>query len=199
MTVKTESSLARDLRTIPNLISLSRIVLVLIACSIYLLDWRKTALGLGTIAGITDYLDGYLARRLGLVTRLGEILDQFSDLIFEALVLLMLVSEPGTPFTVLYLAVYLVRELWVTTIRRYMAERRFNIASSIWGKLKTNFICWGFVVAFTSRIGFLSALDPYVEYLGHFGLSCGLLFGYISALSYTRQFIAAYDRPEPVT
>ena len=61
---------------------------------------------------------------------------------------------------------YLAREMWVTTIRRFMAGHQINIASNLLGKVKTNFLCWGFVPTFVSIGGFLPMLDPAMAHTG---------------------------------
>jgi CDP-diacylglycerol--glycerol-3-phosphate 3-phosphatidyltransferase len=143
------------------------------------------------IAGLTDYADGMVARRTGQVTRLGEILDQFSDLVYESLLLLVTVQKGYFPAVVLYL--YLLREFWIVCIRRYMAGIGENIPSTIIGKLKSNFINWGFLPAFFSMSGWLPMLEPYLNYLGHVGAPLGLAASYISGVSYTRVFLRAYN------
>jgi phosphatidylglycerophosphate synthase len=124
------------------------------------------------------------------VTRLGEILDQFSDLCFESLGLTMLIGEGGLPAFVL--PVYLLREYWVTTIRRHMAGQQVNIPSTFVGKLKTNFIMWGFLPLGVSASGLLPALEPWVGHLGRFGVTVGLTFGYMSGWHYTKAFVTHY-------
>lgn len=184
---------ARDIRSLPNLITLSRIALIVVAVVLFLTDRRLAGVAVGVVAGLTDYLDGYLARRMGAVTRLGEILDQFSDIMMEGVALLLAAVIAGGVFPAFLLA-YLVREFWVTSIRRFMAERQINIASTIWGKVKTNFLLWSMVPLFVSLSGEVPAVAPWDRYLALFGISGGLFFGYVSAWQYTRQFIAGYDR-----
>ena len=90
------STFARDLRTAPNLITLSRIALILAAVPLYLHGLQGLGMGMAILAGLTDYADGIVARRTGQVTRLGEILDQFSDLVYESLLLLLAVHRRAT-------------------------------------------------------------------------------------------------------
>src|SRR5688572_26802035 len=111
--------LARDLRALPNIITLLRISLLIVAAAVYFAGARGTGIVLAVIAGVTDYLDGAVARATGQVTRLGEILDQFSDLCYESLVLIVAVAQGFFPPWVLL--VYLAREFWVVCIRRFMA------------------------------------------------------------------------------
>jgi CDP-diacylglycerol--glycerol-3-phosphate 3-phosphatidyltransferase len=185
------TTFGQDLRTAPNLITLSRIALILLAAPIMLRWSPGLGMTLAIIAGLTDYADGIVARRTGQVTRLGEILDQFGDLVYESLLLLVCVEKGYFPAVVLYL--YLFREFWIVCIRRYMAGIGENIPSTIIGKLKSNFINWGFLPAFFSMSGWLPMLEPYLNYLGHAGALLGLAASYISGVTYTRVFLRAYS------
>ena len=186
------SGFAADLATAPNIITLSRILLLLVGAPLFFAGYALSGMILAAIAGWTDYLDGWLARRTGQVTRLGEILDQFCDFFFESVVLYVAVAK----FHVLPLWVmiaYLAREMWVTTIRRFMAGHQINIASNLLGKMKTNLLCWGFVPTFVSIGGFLPALDPAMSYIGRASMVVGITIGYVSAYDYTRQLVAGYN------
>ena len=142
------------------------------------------------MGGVTDYLDGWLARRTGQVTRLGEILDQFSDIFFESMVLYIAIAQfHFLPLWVL--PIYLGRELWVTTIRRFMAGHQLNISTNFVGKLKTNFVMWGFFPTYLSIEG--GGAPPGLAIWARM-VSSGALFGYASAWDYTRQLIAGYDQ-----
>lgn len=185
-------SFVRDLRTAPNLITLSRIALVLTAAPLYLEGFEVVGMSMCVLAGLTDYADGMVARRTGQVSRLGEILDQFSDLVYESLLLLIAVQRGFFPAVVLYL--YLLREFWIMCIRRYVAGVGGNIPSTIVGKLKSNFINWGFLPAFLHMSGYLPQLEPWLGRLGWLGGALGIAASYISGVSYTRSFIAVYDK-----
>jgi CDP-diacylglycerol--glycerol-3-phosphate 3-phosphatidyltransferase len=196
-TVRARSSgrFARDLRTGPNLVTLSRILLVAISLVCYARNNITGALVLGVIAGVTDYLDGWLARRTGQVTRLGEILDQYCDIILEFGYLLMGVfAGLGVPLFVLPL--YVFRETWVSAIRRWVAGVGGNIPSTLFGKAKSGFIGWScvplFVAPFATRFGW-PAVGLGLRRFGQFGLTVGLILSVVSAIQYTRGFIAVYD------
>jgi CDP-diacylglycerol--glycerol-3-phosphate 3-phosphatidyltransferase len=186
------TSFAHDIRTAPNLITLSRIVLTGIGLTSFLYGSKGAGIIILIVAGITDYVDGIVARRTGQVTALGEILDQFSDLLLETAVLMVSVTSGRLPAVVLF--IYLLREFWAVSIRRFMAQARLNIPSTIWGKLKSNFIAWGNVPLFVSSAGLLPMAEPYVTYLGQFGVGLGLVFSYVSVAGYTRAFITGYER-----
>lgn len=183
-------AISHDLRSLPNLITLSRIALLAVAALSYFYVSRGVAIGLAVVAGVTDYLDGAVARRTGQVTRLGEILDQFSDLCFESLALTVAVAEGFFPPVVLL--IYLFREFWVASIRRFSAEHRLNIPSSLWGKAKTNILMWTFLPAFISIGGFWPYLEPWPTHVARALLAIGLVVSYISAWGYTRAFGRGY-------
>ena len=185
------SALARDIRTVPNIITLSRICLLLVATALYFTVSRGAGIVLAVVAGVTDYLDGAIARATGKVTRLGEILDQFCDVCYEAMVLTVAVQAGFFPPYVLLL--YLFREFWVMTIRRFMAGKGRNIPSSLAGKLKTNLIMWGFLPTFLSVAQLLPAAEPALGHAGRIIVGAGLVFSYVSGVGYTRAFLTAYS------
>jgi CDP-diacylglycerol--glycerol-3-phosphate 3-phosphatidyltransferase len=186
------STVGRDIRTAPNLITLSRILLVVISVVVFFHVSKEAGIVLATVAGVTDYLDGYVARRTGHVTRLGEILDQFCDLVFESFLLLVATVIGILP--PLMLCAYLFREFWVHGLRRFMAAARMNIPSSLAGKLKTNLIMWGLLPTYLSIAGLLPGLEPYLGHFGRLAIGAGLVASYASAWGYTRIFLAGYAR-----
>jgi CDP-diacylglycerol--glycerol-3-phosphate 3-phosphatidyltransferase len=184
------STIRDDLRTAPNVITLLRIALLCLAVPVFLYLSRGAGMVLAIIAGLTDYLDGYLARRLGQVTRLGEILDQFGDLCYESFLITVATLYGGLPPYFLFL--YLFREFWVTCLRRFMAGARMNIPSSLAGKVKTNLVMWGFLPTYLSFSGLLPSAEPYLGHAGRIIVGLGLVAGYYSALGYTKAFAAGY-------
>jgi CDP-diacylglycerol--glycerol-3-phosphate 3-phosphatidyltransferase len=184
------STIKRDLRTLPNVITLSRIVLLWIGVSVYFYVSHGVGIVLVVLAGVTDYLDGYIARRTKQVTRLGEILDQFSDLCFEAFIIIIATLQGFFAPYIVFL--YLFREFWVMCLRRFMAGARMNIPSSLAGKVKTNLLMWGFLPSFLSLSMILPAAEPYMAYAGRIIVMLGLAVGYYSALGYTKAFATGY-------
>ena len=184
------STIRNDLRTLPNIISLLRIALLCVSVLVYFRISQGLGIVLTILAGVTDYFDGYLARRLHQVTHLGEILDQFCDLCFESFLLAIATLQAFLPPYFIFL--YLLREFWVTSVRRFMAEAHMNIPSSLAGKAKTNLICWGFFPTYLSISGLVPAAEPYLAYAGLIIIGLGLAAGYYSALGYTKAFAAGY-------
>ena len=100
---------------------------------------RPAAAWLFVLAGITDYLDGYLARRLDQMSSFGAFLDPVADKLIVASALLLLVqADPSISLTVVA-AIIIGREITVSALREWMAEigERAHVAVSYFGKLKT--------------------------------------------------------------
>jgi CDP-diacylglycerol--glycerol-3-phosphate 3-phosphatidyltransferase/cardiolipin synthase len=129
---------------LPNLLTWVRIaaipVVVLAFYAPY--HWADPLAGLiFAAAGITDSLDGYLARRLGQTSRLGAFLDPVADTLIVATALVLLVSKDPRWFIVLTAAVIIGREIAISALREWMAElgARRKVAVSVLGKYKTIF------------------------------------------------------------
>jgi CDP-diacylglycerol--glycerol-3-phosphate 3-phosphatidyltransferase len=127
---------------VPNTLTWLRIAAIpLIVLLFYMpFPWADPAAGLVfAIAGITDSLDGYLARRLGQTSRLGAFLDPVADKLVVATALVLLVARDHRPAIVIAAAVIIGREITISALREWMAEigQRRKVAVSQLGKYKT--------------------------------------------------------------
>lgn len=91
------------------------------------------------IASITDWFDGYLARKWNQTTRLGAFLDPVADKVLVAVALVCVVEYYHTWWISIPAAIMIGREIIISALREWMAEigERANVAVSIWGKVKT--------------------------------------------------------------
>ena len=91
------------------------------------------------LAAITDWLDGYLARRWKQVSAFGAFLDPVADKLMVAVALVLLVESDPTPVLALPAAVIIGREITISALREWMAElgARATVAVSFVGKFKT--------------------------------------------------------------
>lgn len=93
-----------------------------------------------TIASITDYLDGYLARKHNLITSFGEFFDPMADKLLVIAALIMLVQANTVPGWVVVIIVS--RELLVTGLRVLLATQSGKVMAAAWpGKIKTLLKC----------------------------------------------------------
>jgi CDP-diacylglycerol--glycerol-3-phosphate 3-phosphatidyltransferase len=186
-------ALRRDLTTLPNLITLARLVLIAGALGAHAAGLLLTALLLGATAGATDYLDGWVARRTGQVTRLGEILDQFCDVAVEVVVLLLAVSYAAVPAAAL--APYVLREVWVAAIRRSAASLGANVPSRLSGKVKSAFLGWSAVPLFLGAVALRGhPAAGGLVLVGTAALYVGLALSLWSGARYTLDYARIYDR-----
>lgn len=135
--------------TIPNMLTLLRIGLIPVFAVVYWLPYAWApiwAAWIFIIAGVTDWLDGYLARRLGQSSPFGAFLDPVADKLIVATALVLLVGDPQVQESVvssilfaIAAAVIIGREITISALREWMAElgERASVAVSVIGKLKT--------------------------------------------------------------
>lgn len=162
--------------TIPNLLSLCRILIIPVL--VYLLTFpdRSSSLlaaGLFLVASLTDYFDGYLARRNKTVSDVGKILDPLADklMVASALIMLAAIDRPNEPSVPAWLVVVvLARETAVTVLRGIALSESIVMHAESLGKYK--FILQAFAV-----VGLL----VHYEYWGFDFFAAGLYFLVLSS------------------
>lgn len=190
------STIRQDVLNLPNLLTLFRIVLIPVVCFfVYSGDPLSglIAVVLFAVAGVTDWLDGYLARKRNLVSLTGKFLDPLADklLVMGVLVTLLPLGRLSPWIVILILS----REFAIMGLRSLAAGEGFIIAAGQGGKFKTAF----------QMVGILGLVVHY-EYLVDYGfvefslnfhlvglwlLLISVFFSLTSALSYFRGFLTA--------
>jgi CDP-diacylglycerol--glycerol-3-phosphate 3-phosphatidyltransferase len=127
---------------IPNLITVLRVLLIPIFILLFYLPYSWSYMAASTvfaIAAATDWLDGYLARRLEQSTPFGAFLDPVADKLMVAVALVLLVQAHANLWLTLPAAVIIGREIVISALREWMAEigARAHVAVSNLGKWKT--------------------------------------------------------------
>jgi cardiolipin synthase len=129
------------LTSLPNLLTLSRIVVVPLVVALFYVPGdaaRWVACLLFSAAGVTDWLDGHMARRWNQQSDIGRVLDPIADKLLVAATLLMLTASSRLPTGALLPAlVILCREILVSGLREYLASRRVGLPVSRLAKWKT--------------------------------------------------------------
>jgi len=143
--------------TIPNALTLLRILLVPVLVVVFYLPFHNhllVAAAIFGLAALTDWFDGYLARRLQQMTALGAFLDPVADKLMVATALVLLVERHASLLFTLAACVIIGREIVISALREWMAElgERTSVAVSYVGKIKTAFQ----MIAITG----LLAIDP---------------------------------------
>ena len=137
-----ESKRSQNHLKLPNLLTYGRVIAVpLVIICMYWPDeyWmRWAALGIFTLAAITDFFDGYLARVWSQQSSLGRMLDPIADKLLVASCLLMLVANHDIRSWSIWAGlVILCREILVSGLREYLAELRVSVPVSTVAKYKT--------------------------------------------------------------
>ncbi len=179
--------------TLPNKITVFRIVLApLFFVSYFLTDWTGGYQSLSAIlvmtifAGIeiSDFLDGYIARKYNLVTDLGKVLDPFADVLSRITYFLCFAFSGLMPVWLLLIIIY--RELGITFLRMMMMGRGVVVAASVWGKLKA------VTYAISGILGVLLVGLKRLDLLGNFETSLGIILTivfYLAAFASVVSFL----------
>jgi len=127
---------------IPNLLTILRVLLIPVFIGLFYLPFSWSywaASGVFALASATDWLDGYLARRLGQSTPFGAFLDPVADKLMVVVALVLLVEEHDSLWLTLPAMIIIGREIVVSALREWMAElgARAQVAVSRMGKWKT--------------------------------------------------------------
>ena len=151
--------------SLPNLLTLSRIAAIPLVVACFWLDhgWAQwVSASLFAIACITDWFDGYFARRYHQISRFGRFLDPIADKLLVAAALVMLVDN-GTlkGLNVLAALIILAREILVSGLREFLAELKIGVPVSQLAKWKTGA---QMVAIATLLVG--DAASPYVTQIG---------------------------------
>ncbi len=133
---------------LPTKLTVFRIILVpvflvLLLCPMGLPEGlnRYMALGVFVLASLTDFLDGFIARRFKMVTDLGKFLDPLADklLCVSAMIALIDIPDAVVKLPGVVVIVIIAREFLITGFRTIAVEKGVVIAASMWGKAKTVF------------------------------------------------------------
>jgi CDP-diacylglycerol---glycerol-3-phosphate 3-phosphatidyltransferase len=142
MSTSTQAGEGQSHFNLPNTLTWLRILMIPGIIILFYLPfwWAYPAAGIGfALAGITDSLDGYFARKLGQTSRLGAFLDPVADKLIVAAALVLIVSRDPQWFLVIAAIVIIGREIAVSALREWMAEigARGRIKVSMLAKYKT--------------------------------------------------------------
>lgn len=127
---------------LPTWLTVLRIVMLPIIIVVFYLpyEWaRPVCCLIFIIAGITDWLDGYLARKWNVESRFGAFLDPVADKLMVATALILIVEFDASPWLTIPAIVIIGREITISALREWMAEMgvRSKVAVGWLGKVKT--------------------------------------------------------------
>ncbi|MED5310748.1 MAG: CDP-diacylglycerol--glycerol-3-phosphate 3-phosphatidyltransferase [Pseudomonadota bacterium] len=171
-----------------NAITIFRLLLIPMVIGSYYSDWafsNITAATLFTVASLSDWLDGYLARRLDIATNFGAFLDPVADKLLVTAVLIMLSAQ--FPVLLLPAMIIISREIVISALREWMASRgqREVVAVAYSGKLKTTFQMLSIIVL----ILVTDSSPDYLFLLGQGMIYLAAVLGLYSACQYLKAAI----------
>ena len=185
---------------LPNKLTIIRLLLIPVFVALFFVEFTGhvfVALGVFVLACLTDFLDGYIARKYNLVTDLGKFLDPIADkvLVMAALVLLCITGRELTMLYAIGTIIILAREFIVTGFRTIAAGKNIVLAADNLGKIKTNFQM--FAIIFLLPVNTLYALGDKAVIIALtvmvVGLVCfimSLVFTILSATNYITKNVA---------
>ncbi|MCL1999521.1 MAG: CDP-diacylglycerol--glycerol-3-phosphate 3-phosphatidyltransferase [Turicibacter sp.] len=165
----------------PNVLVLLRVAVIPVYLFLYLNEdiVRLVPLVIFLVASISDFFDGYLARKWNMVSNFGKLMDPLADkmLVSAALVALAYTQNLDAWIVV----VFICREFWVTSLRMLALEQRREVkGASIWGKIKTT-LQMTMISVLISGIFTDSLLELVLIYLS-------VAAAIFSAVQYTRDY-----------
>ena len=153
---------------IPNILTISRIFMIPFFMAAFP-DHKLIAFCLFIAASLTDFVDGYIARKLQMVTNFGKYMDPLADklLVFSAIILFVDAGQMPVWIAMIVIA----RELLITGLRTIAAERSIIIAAGASGKVKTA----------VQTCGIILLLTP-IATLSLYGVTIELMINYVILL-----------------
>ncbi|HQU44409.1 MAG TPA: CDP-diacylglycerol--glycerol-3-phosphate 3-phosphatidyltransferase, partial [Pirellulales bacterium] len=190
MSVSTKTEPRSAVFNLPNQLTISRLVLAVVLFGLMTFDCWLTSLVVFVVAASTDWLDGYFARKYGLVTVLGRILDPFVDKIIVCGAFICLVAEYPRSGIAGWMAVVVVgRELLITALRSFLEQRGADFSAAMSGKLKMVVQC---IAAGTSLFALSYgdvSLPEWLAYLLPITIWSALALTVYSGVEYVRRAV----------
>lgn len=148
--------------TVPNVVTFFRVALIPVFVSVYFLEWEwanELSAFIFWFAAITDWFDGYLARKLKQTSAFGAFLDPVADKLIVAAALLMVTHMYSSAMIAIPAIIILMREIYVSALRELMSQqgRSDDVKVNFIGKAKT-------MTQMLALIGLLSGLDSFMGF-----------------------------------
>lgn len=176
--------------TYANQITILRIFLIPVMVLVFFLNQENPRYYLTSIffiAAITDYLDGYLARKLKQVSKLGKFLDPVADKLLVVSSLLLLLVDNNNVIIFIPICIIVLREVLISALREWVARENFKKPLDVnnFGKLKTLFQM--FSIGFLLFNGTVFTISTYM--IGLYGIYIAAFLSLISMIIYLGNVI----------
>jgi len=195
MSVSTQPQPRANVFNLPNQLTIARLVLSIVLFGLITVKWYTAGFFVFVAAASTDWLDGYFARKYGMVTMLGRILDPFVDKIIICGTFICLVADPRSGIQGWMAVVVVGRELLITALRSFLEQQGADFSASMSGKLKMVLQC---LAAGTSLFLLSELVSPaaeppaWLDYLLKGSVWSALALTVYSGVEYVRRAIALW-------
>ncbi len=175
------------MKLIPNFLSLLRIMLVFPIIYLLQIEWYVLAASLFSVSSLTDYFDGYLARKYAIESELGAFLDLIADKILVTAILVWLVFLFANQALTIISILIILREIIITSFRYYLVSNNADpelIKANKYGKLKTAFQFFSILLLILSPV-----LSNFYLNISLVMLSVSVLLSYFSLIIYLMNWM----------
>lgn len=187
---------------LPNKLTLLRLILIPFFIAAFYLGFFAghyfVALGIFVVASLTDFLDGYIARKYNMVTDLGKFLDPIADKVLVLAGLIVLIADPyetnvfgrigiiGIIYGGVGVSIIMAREMVVSSLRMMAAKKGIVLAAEMTGKIKTFFTDVTIIVLLLAGdlLNFAPEVGIVFDYIGLVCFGISVLLTIISGCSY---------------
>lgn len=177
---------------LPNTLTLFRIAIIPVLVGLFLTQdtWALwTALGLYTLGAITDFFDGYLARRWNMMSAFGRFLDPIADKLLVAAMLILICAYGRLPGAWTIAAIIIMmREMLIAGLREFLGPHRILLPVSRLAKWKTvsQMVAMGFLIM--GRHG--DVVLPHTLLIGQIGISIAAFLTIVTGWDYMAKGLA---------
>ena len=187
---------------LPNKLTLARLILIPFFIAAFYLGFFMghyfVALGISVIASITDFFDGYIARKYNMITDLGKFLDPIADKVLVLSGLIVLISDPyetnvfaqigtiGMIYGGIGVSIIMAREMVVSSLRMMAAKKGVVLAAEMTGKVKTFFTDVTIIILLLTGdlLNFAPSVGIIFDYIGLACFGISVLLTVYSGISY---------------
>ena len=183
--------------TVPNALSAARLCILPYLYVVLARGDLAWGLAVGFVFGVTDFVDGYVARRFDQVTKLGQLLDPVSDRLFIMTVAVGIVVAGLVPWWAV--AAIFVRDVLIFLVGAFLLSRGAGAPPvTRLGKASTFGLMWSYVALLAAGIiGTAREPQPAVYAVGFAMLVVSLVLYWLTAVGYARVVLAGTDPVEP--
>src|SRR5437763_12166672 len=135
---------------LPNQLTAARFVLAIVLFALIEVEQWIACIVVFALAAVTDWLDGYLARKQGLISTLGRNLDPLVDKVLVCGAYIFLLPVPHSDLTAWMVTVVVARELIITGLRSFMENRGATFGADWLGKVKMGLQCGALFAIFVA-------------------------------------------------